>query len=122
MIAERDDLALRIHARLEVVEAARAIDTVLHVLPAVPHQLHGLADLLRDGGGFDHEVVAEPAAEAAADAGDVQGDVLFRNPERLGDGGAAAPGICVGDQISTLPSLKCAVVFIGSSVAWWMNG
>ncbi len=84
MIAECGDLARAVEASLEVMEPARAEHTGLHVLPAIAQQLHRFALRLRDGRGFHHEVVGEPAPEATAATRDVQLDVLFRNAEQLG--------------------------------------
>ena len=83
MIAPGDDLARRVDAGLQVVQAAGTIVVVAHVVFARPQQLHRLAaDLLRDGRGFDHVVVGQPPAEAAARAQQVDRDVAFLDAER----------------------------------------
>ena len=68
VVAPRDELAARVDAALEVVEARRTIEVVLHVVFARPQQLHGNAGLLRDPRRLDHVVVVQPPAEAAAAA------------------------------------------------------
>ena len=101
---------------LEEMEAGRAIEVVLHVVLARFHSsFTGAPTCLRDPGRLGHKVVAQPPAEAAADARHVDGDVA------LGECRASrppawrrAPGSCVGAQNTTLPSWKCAVQFCGS--------
>ena len=66
MVAEGDQSARAVEAALEEVEARRPIEIVLHVVLAVPEELHRRADPLRDPGGLGHEVVAQTPAEAAA--------------------------------------------------------
>ena len=48
VIAPGDELARRVDAALEVVEAAGPVEVVLHVVFARPQQLHRHAGLLRD--------------------------------------------------------------------------
>ena len=67
VIAPRDELAGRVDAAREVVEAGAAIRIVLHVVFARPQQLDRHAGhLLRDRRRFDHVVVGQAPAEAAA--------------------------------------------------------
>ena len=56
--------------RGEAVAIDRAIDIVLDVFLARPDHLDRAVDLLRDAHGLLDHVRFEPAAEAAADAGD----------------------------------------------------
>ena len=46
VIAERDDLAIPVEPGLEEMEACRPVEVMLHVILAVPQQLHRRADLL----------------------------------------------------------------------------
>ena len=123
VIRPRDQLAGVVEAALERVEAADAIEVVLHVVFARPLQLHRHAGLLGDQRGLAHVVVHQAATEAAADARLVQRHFLVRNAEHGGDQARlAASGVCVGAQISTAPSLNEAVQFCGSSGACDTNG
>ena len=53
VIAPRDQLARCVDAGLQVVEAARPVEVVRHVVFARPQQLHGLPADLGDPRGFD---------------------------------------------------------------------
>ncbi len=89
-----------------------------HIVFARPEQLHRHADLFGDVAHFDHVVVGEAASEGPARAQQVNRDVVFRNAQSLRDVSAVrerAAGVVL--QISSLPSLKCALQFRGSSGA-----
>ena len=58
--------AVIVEPRPEFVPGARAIVVVAHVVFTCPLQLHRLADFAGNPGCLDHRVVAQPAAEAAA--------------------------------------------------------
>ena len=95
-----------------------------NVLPAIPQQLDGPADALRDRGRLHYVVVVAAATEAAAHARHVHRDLAGIELKGAGnqhDAQPWEPG--VGAQISTLPSgLAHAVQFIGSSVACARKG
>ena len=78
-----DDLAAR-QAGGNRVAIDRAIDIVLDVLLAGPHDLHRPVDLFGDANGRDHHVGLEPAPEAAADQMVVHGHFLDRQAGGLG--------------------------------------
>ena len=104
VVVPRHELAGRVDARLQEVEAARPVVVVTHVVFARPQHLHRHADLLGDGGRFAHVVVREAPAEAAADAHRWMVMSASRDAERRATR-AARPlaGVCVGAQISSLP-------------------
>ena len=122
MIAPRDELARRVDAALEEMEAGGAVVVVRHVVFARPLQVHRHAGRLRDLRGLGDEVVVETTAEAAAHAHHVHGDVGGLEAERVRDVALPLAGVCVPAQISHLPSLTLTVAFIGSSRAWLRYG
>ena len=77
VIVPGDDLAGGVQAGLEVMEAARTVEIVRHVVFASPQELDRHADGLGDPGGFGHVVVGEAPAETAAGAHLVLDDVAF---------------------------------------------
>ncbi len=68
MVLPGDQGTGRVDAAFEVVEAGGPIEVVAHVVFTRPQQLHRDADDAGDPRGFDHVVVAQAPAEAAADA------------------------------------------------------
>ena len=82
MIAPRDDFAGSVDPGLQEVETGGTVVIVVHVVFARPKQLYGNAERFGDVGGFDHVVVGETPAEAAADAGEVNGDVGLLHADR----------------------------------------
>ena len=69
--------------------AARPVEIVLHVVGAVPDQIDRRAGDFRNPCRLHHVVVHQPPAEAAADAREVDGDVVRRDTERARDQPAA---------------------------------
>ena len=83
VLAPRDQIARRVEPALEEVEAGGTIEVVPHVVFARPHELdrrpvHDARDPRR----FRHVVVEDAAAEAAAGAHEVDGDVALGHAER----------------------------------------
>ncbi len=73
-----------IKAGRDPVVVVRAIDVVLNVLLAGPHDLERRIHLLRDAHGLGHVVHLEPAPEAATEEMVVDHDLLQREPGDLG--------------------------------------
>ena len=111
MILPRDDFAVCVDASLKEVEARRAVVVVRHILLARPEQLDGHANLFGDIRGFDHVVVRQAPAEAAADAGEMDGDVLAVDAEDPGGLLHAARG-----RLAGRPDFEFAVVVIRRAV------
>ena len=107
MIAQGDKPAVIVETTLEEVEARRPVEIVLHVVLAVPHEFHRRADLLRDPGRFGHEVVAQASAEAAADAGHIDGDVALADAQGGGHKLRAGPR-----QLGRRPEHDLAVLIV----------
>src|SRR6267378_413272 len=83
VIAPRDELAGGGEATFEEMEAGGAIVVVVKIVFAGPEELDGNADLLGDGGGFEHVVIREAAAESATSALHVHDDVVVRDAENF---------------------------------------
>src|SRR4029077_10471574 len=75
--------APRVEACCEPVVVIRAIDVVLDVLLAGPHDLDRRIDLLRDAHGLGHVVHLEPTPEAATEKMVVDDYLLSRQPGDL---------------------------------------
>ena len=104
------------------MEAARTIVVVRHVIFARPQQFDRDTGRFRDVRRFHHVVVIEPTAERAAGAERVNRDVVLGYAERLRNQIAAAAGLLLVVQISSLPFLNRALQFLGSSGACEMKG
>ena len=104
VVAPGDQLAGRVDAGLQEVEAAGTVVVVPHVVFTRPQQLHRHADLLRDRRRLDHVVVGEPAAEAAARAHEWTVMFSVGMPSAVDTSCRPCCGVCVGAQISILPS------------------
>ena len=75
---QRDELARAVEpAFAKKWKPGRAVEIMLNIVLAGPHQFHRRADLPGNPGRLGHEVVAQPPAEAAADARHVDGDVAL---------------------------------------------
>lgn len=81
MIFPRDEFAAGIDAAREEMVACGAIVVVMEVIFAGPKKLDRNADFFGDGASFEHVIVGEATAEAAAHALQVDDDVIFRNAE-----------------------------------------
>ncbi len=113
-VAERDQLARRVEPGLEVVEAARPILVVGHVVFSRPEQLHGharqpgLRPLLghdsRDLPDLDVVVAVQTTAESAARPHQVHRHLVGRRYRRRAPDSARL-GIWLHDQISSFPSV-----------------
>src|SRR5262249_61179967 len=78
-----DDPAV-VEACRNVVAIGRAVDVVLDILFAGPHDLHRSVDLFGDADGRRHHVGLETAAKAAADQLIVHDNLVDRQSGRLG--------------------------------------
>ncbi len=111
VVAPGGQPALGVQPRRQPVEAGRTVEVVLDVVLAGPQQLHRRADRLGDPRRLDHEVVHQPPAEAAAAAGEVDGDVLGLDPQGLGHQLAAVLGV-----LGRGPDLDLAILEAGRAV------
>ena len=85
MIAPRDKIAGRVHAGFQIVIASGAVEIMAHIVFAGPQQLHGRAGYFRDPCAFDHVIIREAPAKAAAHPREMDGDVAFLDAQRFGD-------------------------------------
>src|SRR5215469_4363761 len=83
VILPPDEFPGRIEPALKKMEAGGTVVIVMEVVLAGPEKLHGNANLLGDGRGFEHVIVCETATEAAAGALHVHDDVARGNVEDL---------------------------------------
>ena len=81
-VAPGHHLAARVHRTLEKMKASRTIVAVSHVVLTRPQELHRRPGFARDPRRLHHVVVLQAPAEAAADARQVDGDVLRRDAHR----------------------------------------
>jgi hypothetical protein len=82
MIAQRHQLAGAVEPGFEEVKAGRAVEVVLDIVLPGPDKLDRAADLFRNPGRFDHKVIAQPPAEAAAHPRHIHGNVALGDAER----------------------------------------
>ena len=75
-----------------------------------------------DPGGLDHEVVPQTSAKTTPHRVMCTVTSAGETPSVVATSVAPGPGFCVGAQISTLPSLTCAVQFCGSMLICARNG
>ena len=109
---DRERIAGGIQNRTQVRPGVRPVDIVLRVFFARADELDRTSDRLGGVNRLHHEVGNDLAAEAAAQERDVDGDLVGRASERLGD------GILTGrDRLDRSPDLDRAVVVAGGSVA-----
>ena len=80
----------------EVMPAGRPIEIMPHVVLTRPLQLHGPANLACDPRRLDHEVVAQPPAEAAADPDQVDVNAVLVDAQGTCYQAAAAPRVLCG--------------------------
>src|SRR5216683_6512947 len=93
------------------MKAGGAVVVVVKIVFASPKEFHGNADLFGDGGGFEHVVVGEAAAESTAGALDVDDDVVVGNVEDFCDELAAGFGRLAGG-----PEFHFAVVVVSEAI------
>ena len=111
VIAPGDEFAGGVDAALQVVETAGTVVSRVEIVFAGPEQLDGHADDLGDPGDFEHVVVGEAPAEAAAGAHQVNGDVVLGDAQQLGDVLAAGFGCLAGGpdfELAVLDSGRCS--------------
>ena len=85
------------------------------VVGPVPHQLHRLAELLRDRGGLERGVGEQVPAEGAAALRDVNWTLVGKMPRFFAIFSCAQIGDFRLDQISALPGLTSAIAQLVSS-------
>ena len=107
----RGDATRGVEPATQLVEAARAVEVVAHVVFARPLQLHRCADHARNPRGFHRVVVGEPPAEAAAGAQQVRRHLRRRDAERLRHGLAAT-----FRRLARRPQLHAAVLPVRQAV------
>jgi len=111
MIAPADEMAGSVETSLEVMETGGAIVIVVEIVFAGPEKFDGDADLLGDGGGFEHVIVGEAAAETTTGALHVDNDVARRDVQYFCDELASGFGSLAGG-----PEFKFAVVIVGEAI------
>src|SRR5947208_12011114 len=85
MMSPRHGLALRIHSAGHVVIGGRAIEIMLHVIFASPHQLDWLPDNLCYLRSFDREVSHVATSERSARKQRMNNNALWSNARDLRD-------------------------------------
>ena len=93
------------------METGGAIVVVVEIVFAGPEEFDGDADLLGDGGGFEHVIVGEAAAETTTGALEVNDDVARRDVQNFCDELAAGFGSLAGR-----PEFEFAVVVVGEAI------
>src|SRR5581483_3142181 len=91
VIPPGDEFAVLVYSPSQILESARTIVIVLHIVFARPQHLDRRADGPGDPGGLAHVIVIQPTPESAAAAHQVDGEVAFRKAEQAGD--HAAPNL-----------------------------
>src|SRR5215472_1226628 len=87
-----DEVAFGVEAGFELVISGGAVEVVADVVFAGPDDFDGSFRGAGNERGFDGVILNEAAAEAAANKGDVNLDVVFGNAESLGDAGCRGVG------------------------------
>src|SRR6202023_384640 len=89
VVTEGRYFPLGIESGLEEMKSGGTIEVMPDIVLPIPQELHGRADLLGNPCRFDHVVVHEAPAEAAAATSHVDGDVRLIEAESFGDDLAA---------------------------------
>jgi hypothetical protein len=111
MLLPGDNFAVGVQSAFEEMPAGRPVEIVLHVVGAIPKKFHRHAGDFRDPGRLGHVIGHQAPAEAAANPGHVNDDVLFIKTERFCDQRATRLWI-----LCRRPNLHLAILHAGGAI------